>query len=139
MFPLTTFYCYFPSNLGSGKANVPGSTIENHGPLLAGTLHQYWFLHRYQSDSHINRIHILTPILRRRYLELVRWIMTSYFMMTLLQLRHHEFQIKVRYSVFLHISLFYQCLSKTTKMSLLKWCSNDKRQKCRFGAERVKV
>jgi hypothetical protein len=37
--------------------------------------------------------------------------------------------------VFLHITLFYQCLSKTTKMSL--WRSTGKRQKCRFGAERV--
>jgi hypothetical protein len=38
--------------------------------------------------------------------------------------------------VFLHITLFSQCLSKTTKMS--PWRSNGKRQKCRFGAERVK-
>jgi hypothetical protein len=36
----------------------------------------------------------------------------------------------------LHITLFYQGLSKTTKMSL--WRSNGKRPKCRFGAERVK-
>jgi len=38
--------------------------------------------------------------------------------------------------VFLHIILFSQCLSKTSKMS--PWRSNGKRQKCRFGAERVK-
>jgi hypothetical protein len=34
------------------------------------------------------------------------------------------------------VTLFFQGLSKTTKMSL--WRSNGKRQKCRFGAERVK-
>jgi hypothetical protein len=41
----------------------------------------------------------------------------------------------VSVSVFLHITLFYQCLSKTKKMS--RWRSTGKRQKCRFGAERV--
>jgi hypothetical protein len=35
--------------------------------------------------------------------------------------------------VFLHITLFYQGLSKTTKMSL--WRSNGKRPKCRFDEE----
>ena len=48
------------------------------------------------------------------------------------------FSLSIANCVFAYtfVTLFFQGLSKTTKMSL--WRSNGKRQKCRFGAERVK-
>jgi hypothetical protein len=128
-------------NLDSGKSNVPGYTTETHSPLLAGT-----------ASSILNSssvcVSVRTWFCGVGHLELVRWIMTSYFTMTSFKLLNHEFQIvslPVYWNiyllcqsriVFLLITLFYQCLSKTTKMSL--WRSTGKRQKCRFGAERIK-
>ena len=113
-------------NLDSGKSNVPGYTRETHGPLLAGTASSILI-------SSLVYVSVRTRFCGVDYLGLVRWIMTSYFTMTSFKLQNHEFQIKVRYLsieidsiyllcqsriVFLHITLFYQCLSKTTKMSL---------------------
>ena len=100
-----------PWNLDSGKSNVPGYTTETHGPLLTSSI-LIFFIGICISQN---------PILRRR--------LSSGSPMNNDVIFHERI-------VFLHITLFSQCLSKTTKMS--PWRSNSKRQKCRFGAERVK-
>ena len=128
-------------NLDSGKSNVPQYTTETHSPLLAGIASSIL-------NSSSVSVSVRTWFCGIGHLELVRWIITSYFTMTSFKLQNHEFQIvslPVYWNiyllcqsriVFLHITLFYQCLPKTTKMSL--WHSTGKRQKCRFGTERVK-
>jgi hypothetical protein len=77
-------------NLDSGKSNVPGYTTETNSPLLAGT-----------ASSILNSSSVSvsgrTWFCGVGHLELVRWIMTSYFTMTSFKLQNHEFQIQFRY------------------------------------------
>ena len=117
-------------NLDSGKSNVPGYTTETHSPLLAGTASSIL-------NSSSVSVSVRTWFCGVGHLELVRWIMTLYFTMTVsLPVYWNIYLLCQSRIVFLNITLFYQCFSKTTKMSL--WRSTVKRQKCRFGAERVK-
>ena len=83
-------------NLDSGKSNVPRYTTETRGPLLAGTASSILI---FSSVS----VSVRTRFCGVGHLELVRWIMTSYFTMTSFKYRYHEFQIKVVTSLLKYI------------------------------------
>ena len=89
-------------NLDSGKSNVPGYTTETHSPLLAGTASSIL-------NSSSVSVSVRTWFCGVGHLELVRWIMTSYFTMTSFQLQNHKFQIQFRY---LSIEIYIYCVNR---------------------------
>ena len=72
-------------NLDSGKSNVPGYTIETNSPLLAGTASSIL-------NSSSVSVSVRTWFCGVGHLELVRWIMTSYFRMTSFQFKIMNFK-----------------------------------------------
>ena len=112
-------------NLDSGKSNFPGYTTETHGPLPAGTASSKLI---FSSRSVVVRIRFCGV----GHLELVRWIMTSYFTMRSFKFRYHEFQIKFCY---ISIEIYIYCVNRKLCFciynSFIKVC--QKRQKCRLG------
>ena len=68
----------------------PDYTTETHGPLLAGTASSILI---FSSES----ASVRTRFCGFGHLALVRWIMTSFFMMTSFKFRYYEFQIQVCY------------------------------------------
>ena len=89
-------------NLDSGKSNVPGYTTETHSPLLAGTASSIL-------NSSSVSVSVRTWFCGVGHLELVRWIMTSYFTMTSFKLQNLEFQIQFRY---LSIEIYIYCVNR---------------------------
>ena len=108
--------------ISTGKSNVRGYTTETHDPLLAGTASSLLI---FSSISVSVRIRFCGVC----HLELVRWIMTSYFTMTSFKSRYHEFQIKFRC---LSIEIYIYCVNHKLCFCIYNSFINvcQKRQNC---------